>query len=246
MYTNSGLIKHCQKALSDKTVYMWGGIYRPVTISYINMLAKIYPKQYPEKRRKFLSEKQGFFGVDCVGLVKSYYWSGNADGGKNSPKYGASGFPDVNAGGMYSAAKVKGAINTLPEIKGVILYSKSNPHIGVYAGNGQVYESTLGKRGDGVVLTKLSDFGWEYWFFCPYISYEEDTASKSESKKLSVGDKVRVSKNCKTTYNGGGLSSKYVANGTTLFDVIEIKGNRVVIGISGRVTAAVHIKYLIY
>lgn len=246
MYTNTGLIKHCQKALDNKTVYMWGGIYRPVTKSYINMLAKIYPKQYSAARQKLLADKSGFYGVDCVGLVKSYYWSGKEDGGKGSPKYGATGFPDVNAGGMYSAAKIKGGIKTLPETAGVILYCKSNPHIGVYAGNGRVYESTLGKRGDGVVMTKLSDFGWEYWFYCPYISYGESTAQKTETKKLSAGDKVRVSKNCKTTYEGGKLSSKYVANGVTQFEIIEIRGNRIVIGLSGRVTAAVHIKYLIY
>ena len=44
MYTNKGLVKHAEKALADKTVYMWGGIYRPVTENYIQQLYKIYGK----------------------------------------------------------------------------------------------------------------------------------------------------------------------------------------------------------
>ena len=84
---------------------------------------------------------------------------------------------------MCSAASVKGAISTLPERPGVIVYCKSHPHVGIYAGNGEVIECTLGIRGDGVVRTKLSAANWEYWFECPYIGYPEQAVTAEASLK---------------------------------------------------------------
>lgn len=240
MYTNYGLVKHAQNALKLKTKYMWGGILRPITDSYVNQLAKMYgATQYSSSRVAMLKAlPDGYYGVDCVGLIKSYYWSGKANGGTGSPKY--MGNTDVNAHGMYNAAKIKGKIGTIPEIPGLVVYCKSSPHVGVYIGNGYVIESTLGSRGDGVVKTKLSAFKWEYWCQCPYIEY----FTESTNTGLKVGDKVKVSTSCKTTYEGGKLSAKYVANGTSVFDVIEIKNDRVVIGKGTVVTAAVKKTYL--
>lgn len=251
MYTNEGLVKHAEKALNDKTRYMWGGIYRPITENYIQQLYKIYgTKQYSAARiaelRKYIGK--GYYGIDCVGLVKSYYWSGTANGGKGSPYYGKAGYPDVNANGMFAAAKVKGTIDTLPEVKGLVLYSKTHPHVGVYIGNGEVIESTLSIRGDGVSKTKVKNWsGWTHWFECPYITYIKENVTKPTTTATSIkkGDKVKVSTACKTTYEGKGLSQKYVANGKTIFDVIQVNGDRVVIGIGKAVTAAVHKKYLI-
>ena len=163
-YTNTGLVKHAKAALADKTKYMWGGIYRPITDAYVEQLAKMYPAQYTSARKQLLKAlPDGYFGIDCVGLIKSYYW-----GGKGSKGY--QGATDVNAHGMFNSAKIKGKIDTLPEQPGLILYCKSRPHVGVYIGNGEVIESTLSSRGDGVVKTKLKDFAWEYWCQCPFIA----------------------------------------------------------------------------
>lgn len=175
LYTNEGLVKHAENALALKTKYMWGGILRTIEQQY-DLLFRTYGTKpgtgYTTERWNELKKLcgKGYYGVDCVGLIKSYYWSGKADGGVGSPKYGAAGYPDTNAGGMYNAAKVKGRIATIPERPGVIVYSKSHPHVGIYIGNGYTIESTLGTRGDGVVKRKLDNF-WEYWFQCPYIEY---------------------------------------------------------------------------
>ena len=177
IYTNTGLVRHAEKALSLPTKYMWGGILRPIEMQY-DMLFKMYGTKsgtgYTAARWDELSKLRGkgYYGVDCVGLIKSYYWSGNPDGGTGSPKYGAAGFPDVNAGIMYNLSKAKGKIGTMPEIPGLIVYSKTHPHVGVYIGGGYTIESTLGARGDGVVKRKLDTF-WEYWFQCPYIEYTD-------------------------------------------------------------------------
>lgn len=170
-YTNKGLVTHAKNALNTNTKYMWGGILRPVTAAYVDTLAKYYPDRYSANRKAELKRTKGAYGVDCVGLVKSYYWSGNVNGGMGSPKYDPK--TDCNAGGMYNKAKEKGSIDTLPEIEGIVLYCRTSPHVGVYIGNGEVIESTYSKRGDGVVKSKLSAFKWEYWMKCPFIEYEE-------------------------------------------------------------------------
>ncbi len=176
IYTNEGLVKHAENALKLNTKYMWGGILREITHNYIDLLRSMYGNNpatgYTVARWNELKALvgQNFYGVDCVGLIKSYYWSGNANGGTGSPKYGATGFPDVNAGTMYQQAKEKGPISTMPDIPGIIVYSKSHPHVGIYIGNGETIESTLGSRGDGVVKRRLDSL-WEYWFKCPFIEY---------------------------------------------------------------------------
>ena len=176
IYTNTGLVKHAEKALALNTKYMWGGLLRPITDAYIATLRNIYGVNsntgYTTARYKELASYagKGYYGVDCVGLIKSYYWSGKADGGTGSPNYGVKGYPDVNATYMFNTAKNKGTIDTMPEVPGLIVYSKTHPHVGIYIGGGYTIESTLGSRGDGVVKRKLDDL-WEYWFECPYIEY---------------------------------------------------------------------------
>lgn len=192
-FTAKGLVNYILDIYNNKkTLYMWGGIMRPISYSYISQLAKMYPSQYPAARQKTLktASSMDYFGVDCVGLIKSYYWSG-----VGSPKY--SGATDYNAGMMYNAAKVKGKLADLPERSGLILYSKTNPHVGVYIGSGLVIESTLGSRGDGVSKSKLQAFGWEYWFECPCIDYSGSvpgtvTAEVEAPTVYSIGDKVKI------------------------------------------------------
>ena len=200
-YDNIGLVNHCQNALKLKTKYMWGGVLKTITKSYILALRNIYGCQsgtgYDEPRYNYLNGLvgKGYFGCDCVGLIKSYYWSRSAkNGGTGSPYAYTSGWPpDVNATTMYNVAKVKGDISTLPEIPGIILYCRSHPHVGVYIGNGKVIESTLSSRGDGVVMTNLKDFKWEYWFECPYIEYRSKISNNvvTEYRKVKYACNAR-------------------------------------------------------
>ena len=231
MYTNEGLVKHAEKALKDNTRYMWGGIYRPITENYIQQLYKIYgKKQYSEARinelRKYIGKD--CYGVDCVGLVKSYYWSGSPDGGRGSKNYGKPGYPDVNAGGMFKAATEKGTIDTLPEIPGLILYSTTHPHVGVYVGNGEVIESTLSIRGDGVTKTKVKNWtGWTHWFKCPYIEYTEKKPENEKSPEIKSGDKV-VIKATAVYYSGTNIRIPYYCKGKS-YTVEKVSGKRVLL-----------------
>lgn len=69
---------------------------------------------------------------------------------------------------------------------------------------------------------------------------EPAAASTGGSDTFNKGDKVRVTKGAKTYYGGGLASFVY----TTEYTVIESKGDRVVIGLNGVVTAAVNAKDL--
>lgn len=199
IYTNTGLVKHAEAALKLKTKYMWGGILRPIEQMY-DMLYKMYGNKsgtgYTTARWNELKQlrNKGYYGVDCVGLIKSYYWSGKENGGTGSPKYGASGFPDVNATYMYQTAKVKGKISDMPEIPGLIVYSKSHPHVGIYIGGGHTIESTLGSRGDGVVKRPLDNL-WTDWFQCPYIEYpsQEQLQTVTLAFKAAVRSEPKAS-----------------------------------------------------
>lgn len=67
------------------------------------------------------------------------------------------------------------------------------------------------------------------------------TSTATQEKKIKVGSKVRVKQGART-YTGGRLASFVY---TTVYDVQQIKGDRVVIGIKGQVTAAMKMKDLI-
>ena len=176
-YTNTGLVNHVKKALALKTKYMWAGTLNTITDSYITQKVNQCKKGgvpasrsgYTEARIKQLRSlaNRGYYGVDCVCLVKSYLW-----GGVGCPNYQSK--YDLPAGSMYDLATVKGSIDTLPECPGIIVISrKHGNHVGVYIGNGETIESTLGQRGDGIVKRKLDKTFWTDWFQCPFIEYKQ-------------------------------------------------------------------------
>ena len=186
IYTNTGLVEHAKKALALKTKYMWAGTLSPITDAYITQKVN-QCKGVPASRTGYTDARvaelrkiagKGYYGVDCVCFVKSYLW-----GGVGCPKYDSK--YDLDAGAMYERATVKGPISTMPEIPGLIVYSKTHPHVGIYIGNGYTIESTLGARGDGVVKRKLDGF-WEYWFQCPFVEYKKaDVTGSTNTKKVT-------------------------------------------------------------
>ena len=167
-YTNSGLVEYCKAALKTKTVYMWGGLFRQVTEAYIRQLAAMYPRQYPTDRQQALKGLvgKGYYGCDCIGLIKSYYFGGM---GVEKNAKGYDGSKDFGVGGMYNAAKIKGKIASMPKKEGVLVMTSDFGHVGVYVGDGKVIECTLSRFGDGVVQTNFSDRQWAYWCQCPFL-----------------------------------------------------------------------------
>ena len=187
-YTNSGLVKYCKDALKLKTKYMWGGLFREVTTAYINQLAGMYPSQYTASRKSTLNSLvgKGYYGCDCIGLVKSYYFGGV--GTANIKGY--DGSKDYNVGTMYNAAKAKGKIATMPQTEGILVMTADFGHVGVYIGNNQVIECTLGSRGDGVVQTAFAAGGWAYWCQCPCITDDTSKSASVSTAKVTASNAI--------------------------------------------------------
>ena len=212
-YTNSGLVKYCKDALKLKTVYMWGGLFREVNKSYINQLAGMYPEQYRESRKNTLSGLcgKGYYGCDCVGLVKSYYFGGV--GVANNAK-GYVGAWDFGVGSMYNAAKVKGKISTMPKKEGVLVMTSDYGHVGVYIGNGEVIECTLSKFGDGVVKTKFTDRNWAWWCQCPVIV--DDTGVTGSNTTIYTSGKANAPVNVRDEASINGKIVAKLSRGTAV------------------------------
>ena len=167
--TNIGLVEYAKAQLGKP--YWFGCFGQTSTEALYNSKRKQYPSFYTATDYK---RQYGQRVHDCVGLIKGYLWS---DTPTSVPKYNAS--QDVSADGMLAICKEKGNISIIPELPGVLVFSKQ--HVGVYIGNGYVIEARGHKY--GVVKTKLSERGWKSWGKCPWIEYEE---SKKETPKENL------------------------------------------------------------
>lgn len=223
IYTSGGLVNHAKAARDLKTKYMWGGILRELTPAYIKQMMRMYginaSMGYTAQRWAELTKLagQGYFGADCIGLIKSYYWSGKPNGGTGSPKYDPN--TDVNASTMFKKATVKGKIKDMPETPGLIVYSAAPVHVGIYIGKGLTIESTLGSRGDGVVQRPLDSL-WSDWFECPYITYP----AKEKLKTVTLAYKAAIrSAPCQSSAKLGELqagSKCVIVEGTETTDAV--------------------------
>lgn len=148
----------------------WGYVYGTYGTVLTDSILEQKKQQFPDNINPyydFIQENwMGRRTADCVGLIKGYAWY---DPATSSFTIGANGMPDVSADGMYSAAAVKGTMDTMPDVPGIAVWQKG--HIGVYIGNGKVIEA----KGTmyGVVTSELSKGTWQGWCYLPAIQYNE-------------------------------------------------------------------------
>lgn len=183
MLTNKQLAEFAKKKLGVKSAYMWGDFGRIITNATIAQKAAQYPDRYTATRQSVLKSYVGknYYGCDCVGLYKWFLWT---DNDTHAIRYNSS--TDRGTEGMYNVATEKGVIGTLSETPGLILYMKG--HVGVYIGNGECVECTLGSYGDGIVRTKVNGRGWTHWLKMPEITYE----TEPEPQDFKIGDDVII------------------------------------------------------
>lgn len=161
---NLDLVKWAENALENKWGYVWGtyGLVLDEKLFEYKLV------QYPEEITPYKDFiEQNWLGgrcADCVGLIKGYGWFNPKT---SEIEYATNGMPDIGADTMFQKAEEKGAIDTMPDIKGLAVWHKG--HIGVYIGNGEVIEAMGTKY--GVVKTKLKKRNWTHWLKIPYITY---------------------------------------------------------------------------
>lgn len=189
--TNKEFVAKLQDIVKNyKTVYLWGGFGAPITESIIDILAKMYPNFYTSARKTALRKLigKGFFGFDCVGLIKGILWGWSGDKKKTygGAGYNTGGVPDTTSEGMI--ALCKGVSTNFAGIQvGEAVWMKG--HIGVYIGDGKVIESSP-KWANGVQITccanvkKIAGMNSRTWTKhgkLPWIDYAEKVDKPAET-----------------------------------------------------------------
>lgn len=185
--TGAGLAKWAEDIFAGgKHVYWYGTYCNPCTASLLSGKTRQYSNHYGSNRQATYKKhiEQGKTCTDCVGLIKGYYWE--LDG---AIKYKRDGLPDKGAKGMYNATKIKGTIaKGMPEIPGLLVWTKTQGHVGVYVGGGMVVEA----RGFsyGVQRNAMNKRGFTHWGLCPYITYtaEEEALARAAMDGKAEGN----------------------------------------------------------
>lgn len=161
--TNLGLIEYAKAQLG--LPYWMGTFGQTATDALYHQKKKQLPSYYTA------SDFKSQFGKrvhDCSGLIKGYVWSNTPT---SVPKYNAS--QDLSASAMYTRAKEHGTISSMPGTPGILLFKGSTPsrihHVGIYGGDGYVYEAK--GHAYGVVKTLYKKSEWQYWAKSTLVEY---------------------------------------------------------------------------
>lgn len=158
--TNVGLAEFVREWVGQACWY--GSCCNQCTSGLLSIKAAEYPSMYaPSRMPRYQKDiEEGKSCADCVGLIKGYHWTkdGKVTYDKNT---------DVDATKLLRLAKVKGPVQTIPEVPGLVLYKPG--HAGIYEGDGNVIEAKGFKY--GVIRSKIEDTRWTDWFADPLISY---------------------------------------------------------------------------
>ena len=184
------------------TVYMWGVFGAPVTERVIDDKAKQYPSWYTvmkkAKFRKLLGK--GYYGFDCVCLIKSILWGWNGDNTKSygGAVYASNGVPDIGADAMIKQCKNVSTTGWANMSPGEALWCSG--HIGVYIGNGLAVECTPSWN-NKVQITAVKNIGtkkgynartWTKHGLLPYIDYSDQAIMAVPSTPTDVVHTTKV------------------------------------------------------
>ena len=175
--TGAGLAAWAEAIYQAGThVYWWGTYCNPCTDKLLSGKTNQYPEYYQESRQATYRRhiQEGKIATDCVGLIKGYYWE--KDG---VIKYKRDDLPDNGSSGMYRATTIKGTIDTMPDIPGLLVWTKTQGHIAVYVGNG--YEVEARGFAYGIQRNKVKTRGFTHWGLCPYIEYTAEEIAKAKA-----------------------------------------------------------------
>lgn len=176
-----------------KTVYANGMFGQPITQSAVEQKAKQLPKWYGKNNNKeniMSLVGKGYFGFDCVCLIKGILWGWTGDATKTygGAIYCSNGVPDISEDQMIEKCS-NVSTDFLKIEKGCVVWNKG--HIGVYIGNGLVVECTP-KWKNKVQITACANIGaksgynlrtWTKHGKLPYINYSETENTETKKKE---------------------------------------------------------------
>jgi cell wall-associated NlpC family hydrolase len=169
--TATGLVEYAKAQLGRP--YWYGTFGQAANKPLYNEKKRQYPSYYKWEYAGEIAKVH-----DCVGLIKGYLWCDSPE--DNTPVYNAA--QDISANMMCEACTKTGAMISIPEVPGVLVFM--DRHVGIYIGGGEVIEA----RGHayGVVKTKLKDRNWKLWGYCPYLSYDKYSDPEPEKVKTTT------------------------------------------------------------
>lgn len=169
----AGLVAWAEQAYKDGWVYWYGTCGYACTQSLLTRKTRQYPDHYGDSRQAKYKKHiaAGKVCSDCIGLFKSYAWDKDGDINTRESSYGANGQPDHGAKTTLNKCTVKGSMDTMPEIPGLALWTKTGGHIGVYVGGGYVVEARGFGYNPPVQRNKLSDRAFTTWGLYPFVEY---------------------------------------------------------------------------
>ena len=177
MFTGKELADYCEEmyAHRDHWCYWYGTYGNKCTLAKYNRKSEQY--YYPKYDHYKPSRKDGYMDdiekgrrcADCVGMIKSFFWTGNQL--DTDPKYETNSCPDKSADGMFKLCKVTGDISTIPDVPGLVVWTDG--HIGVYVGGGYTVEMK-GFSYD-CRRNKVKSGPWKKWGMLPssMIAYDD-------------------------------------------------------------------------
>lgn len=206
--TNKDFVEALKKAEKSKTVYANGMFGQPITKEIIDQKARQLPRWYNSERKKHLYSLvgQGYFGFDCICLIKGilWGWNGNLNHANGGAKYLSNDVPDITEEQMLN--KCSGISSNFSQIE-VGEYLWTDGHCGVYIGNGLAIECTA-KWENGVQITAVGNIGekqgynsrlWRRHGKMPYIEYVQN---KVETKNTEENVEIALLTLQKGKYRG--------------------------------------------
>ena len=188
MFTGRQLADYCEEMYRNKDhwAYWYGTYGNKCTLSKYESKKKQYPDHYGSSRKSgYMKDiEQGRRCADCVGMIKSFFWTGGRY--DTDPKYGTHHCPDKSANGMIGICKKTGPISTIPDIPGLVVWKSG--HIGVYVGGGYTVEM---KGFDyDCRKVKVKDGPWTKWGMLPdnMISYDDQPTPRPEPEPIGDRD----------------------------------------------------------
>lgn len=171
--TNVQLVKFLEKIENLPTQYIMGGFGRTLTQSMIDYSIKVAKNPHTIKYQNTIKKGIGKHAVDCVGIIKWFMWERSNGVTYNVPKGS-----DQNVGMMYRSTTEKGQLEIMPDLPGLLVFTKGLTHVGVYVGKNEkgereYIEATPAFGAWGVIRTNDKMRTWETWGRYHLIDYVE-------------------------------------------------------------------------
>lgn len=232
--TSAKFVEKCKDiAKNYKTLYVMGCFGAILSGDNVSRYCTnhSYNKQRERKQMIKAVANKGYFGFDCVGLIKSVLWGWNGDKTKTygGAKYASNGVPDIDADTMIT--KCSGVSTNFDNIVvGEAVWCEG--HIGVYIGDGLAIECTPSWAND-VQITAVGNIGkkkgyntrkWTKHGKLPYISYTTKTTEKKETTKKAETTKKETA-TTKTSIKEG--STVTIKKGAKYGGLSDTRGDKI-------------------